>query len=290
MIAGRRGQIAKAGDVAHPTVSKIIARPAGPGFRADMPAACRSGSSTHRGGRFGWAGGSEGHCRRSRRGSPQGTSRSVTGRRRAAMARVGRSLRGTGFEAVSSAYEGDVRMVGTSSIRYHRHAVHGEALRAQGTVGHGVATGCMGRSRGGLTTDIHALVDTGGLPIALNLTPMQAHGGKSAIDLLGTLSTDDVPLASRARDGAARRTEMAARSAWPPSSPCRTASAGLPSEPSPTVIATSSSASSAASNTSVPSPRFERHSVDDLVLVKLAAVGSSPCMLYVSDLGRLELS
>ena len=42
----------------------------------------------------------------------------------------------------------------------------------------------MGRSRGGLTTKIHALVDANGLPIALKLTEGQAHDGKSAADML----------------------------------------------------------------------------------------------------------
>jgi transposase len=34
----------------------------------------------------------------------------------------------------------------------------------------------MGRSHGGLTTKIHALVDANGLPIAIKLTEGQAHG------------------------------------------------------------------------------------------------------------------
>ena len=42
----------------------------------------------------------------------------------------------------------------------------------------------MGRSRGGLTTKIHALVDAAGLPIALKLTEGQAHDGRSADDML----------------------------------------------------------------------------------------------------------
>ena len=44
----------------------------------------------------------------------------------------------------------------------------------------------MGRSRGGLTTKLHALVDANGLPIALTLTPGQAHDGRSAEDMLKT--------------------------------------------------------------------------------------------------------
>ena len=41
----------------------------------------------------------------------------------------------------------------------------------------------MGRSRGGLTTKIHALVDACGLPILLKITEGQAHDGRSAADL-----------------------------------------------------------------------------------------------------------
>ena len=42
----------------------------------------------------------------------------------------------------------------------------------------------MGRSRGGLTSKIHAVVDTNGLPVRLALTPGEAHDmacGKTAI-------------------------------------------------------------------------------------------------------------
>ena len=42
----------------------------------------------------------------------------------------------------------------------------------------------MGRSRGGLTTKIYALVDANGLPVMLKLTAGQAHDGRSAADML----------------------------------------------------------------------------------------------------------
>ena len=63
----------------------------------------------------------------------------------------------------------------------------------------------MGRSRGGLTTKIHALVDACGLPILLKLTEGQAHDGRSAQDMLGTLGRGDVLLADRAYDSDALR-------------------------------------------------------------------------------------
>src|SRR3982751_5439769 len=72
----------------------------------------------------------------------------------------------------------------------------------------------MGRSRGGLTTKIHALVDASGLPIALKLTEGQAHDGRSADDMLGSLATGQILLADRAYDSDARRQALAERGAW----------------------------------------------------------------------------
>ncbi len=56
----------------------------------------------------------------------------------------------------------------------------------------------MGRSRGGLTTKIHALVDAMGLPIALKPTEGQAHDGRSAEDMFETLRPGNILLADRA--------------------------------------------------------------------------------------------
>ena len=72
----------------------------------------------------------------------------------------------------------------------------------------------MGRSRGGLTTKIHALVDANGMPIALKLTEGQAHDGRSAVDMLSDIGTDQVLLADRAYDSDALRQTLAERGAW----------------------------------------------------------------------------
>ena len=72
----------------------------------------------------------------------------------------------------------------------------------------------MGRSRGGLTTKIHALVDANGLPILLKLTPGQAHDGKSAEGMLDALGAGQVLLADRGYDSDALRDSLAARGAW----------------------------------------------------------------------------
>ena len=73
---------------------------------------------------------------------------------------------------------------------------------------------CMGRSRGGLTTKIHALVDADGLPIMLKLTEGQAHDGKSAEDMLDGIGNGQILLADRAYDSDALRQSLADRGAW----------------------------------------------------------------------------
>jgi transposase len=72
----------------------------------------------------------------------------------------------------------------------------------------------MGRSRGGLTTKIHALVDANGLPIALKLTEGQAHDGRSAADMPGALGPGQILLADRAYDSDALRKTLADQGAW----------------------------------------------------------------------------
>ena len=72
----------------------------------------------------------------------------------------------------------------------------------------------MGRSRGGLTSKIHALVDAEGRPVALKITPGQAHDGRSAADMLGGLGEGQVLLGDRAYDSDALRTRMAEQGAW----------------------------------------------------------------------------
>lgn len=72
----------------------------------------------------------------------------------------------------------------------------------------------MGRSRGGLTTKIHALVDANGNPIALKLSPGQAHDGRSAAAMLDHLGAGQILLADRAYDSDALRTALAERGAW----------------------------------------------------------------------------
>ena len=68
----------------------------------------------------------------------------------------------------------------------------------------------MGRSRGGLTTKIHVLVDALGRPIRLKLTEGQAHDGRSAADMYGSVGAGQTLLADRAYDSDALRDSLAA--------------------------------------------------------------------------------
>jgi transposase len=72
----------------------------------------------------------------------------------------------------------------------------------------------MGRSRGGLTTKIHAVVDANGNPIALKLSEGQAHDGRSAADMLDSVGPGQILLADRAYDSDALRQTLADRGAW----------------------------------------------------------------------------
>jgi transposase len=72
----------------------------------------------------------------------------------------------------------------------------------------------MGRSRGGLTTKIHTVVDANGNPIALKLSEGQAHDGRSAADLLDSVGAEQILLADRGYDSDALRAAMAERGAW----------------------------------------------------------------------------
>lgn len=69
----------------------------------------------------------------------------------------------------------------------------------------------MGRSRGGLTTKIHALVDALGRPILLKLTEGQAHDGRSAADMYGTVGAGQTLLGDRAYDSDGLRDCLAER-------------------------------------------------------------------------------
>jgi len=72
----------------------------------------------------------------------------------------------------------------------------------------------MGRSRGGLTSKIHAVVDANGLPVHLGLTPGEAHDNRLCPVLLNGLRPRTMLLADRGYDADWIRALVGQQSAW----------------------------------------------------------------------------
>jgi len=72
------------------------------------------------------------------------------------------------MDALAAAHTAAVQMTDTSIVRVHQHGACIARNREQS----------MGRSRGGLTSKIHAVVDTKGLPVRLALTMGEAHDNR----------------------------------------------------------------------------------------------------------------
>lgn len=69
----------------------------------------------------------------------------------------------------------------------------------------------MGRSRGGLTTKIHALVDGRGLPVGLHLSEGQASDCREADPLIDGVPEGSILLSDKAYDSDAIRETIEAR-------------------------------------------------------------------------------
>ena len=72
----------------------------------------------------------------------------------------------------------------------------------------------MGRSRGGLTTKIHAMVDARGLPIRLYIPPGQVHDMQAAEHLLADMPEGTMLLADKGYDADSIRQMAHDRNAW----------------------------------------------------------------------------
>ena len=94
------------------------------------------------------------------------------------------------MNALAVAHDASVQMIDTSIVRVHQHGACIIRNRKQS----------MGRSRGGLTSKIHAVVDTNGLPIRLALTAGEAHDNRLADKLLSRLKSGSMLLADRGYD------------------------------------------------------------------------------------------
>ncbi len=72
----------------------------------------------------------------------------------------------------------------------------------------------MGRSRGGLTSKIHALVDADGRPVALRLTGRQVHDACEAAALMEAMPEGATLLGDKGYDSNAIRETAAKRNCW----------------------------------------------------------------------------
>jgi transposase/site-specific recombinase XerD len=89
------------------------------------------------------------------------------------------------MEALAAGHDAAVQMIDTSVVRVHQHGACIADSNHQD----------MGRSRGGLTSKIHAVVDTNGLPVYLALTPGEAHDNRLCSVLLSALLPQTMLLA-----------------------------------------------------------------------------------------------
>jgi transposase len=108
------------------------------------------------------------------------------------------------MDALATAHDAAVQMIDTSIVRVYQ----------QGSCIAGNTGQLMGHSRGGLTSKIHAVVDTNGLPVHLGLTPGEAHDNRLCPVLLSGLRPQTMLLADRGYDADWIRTLVGQQGAW----------------------------------------------------------------------------
>ena len=94
------------------------------------------------------------------------------------------------MEALAAGHDAAVQMIDTSVVRVHQHGACIADNNHQD----------MGRSRGGLTSKIHAVVDTNGLPVHFALTPGETHDNRLCSVLISALLPQTMLLADRGYD------------------------------------------------------------------------------------------
>src|SRR5580704_18109288 len=108
------------------------------------------------------------------------------------------------MDSLAAAHDAAVQMIDTSIVRVHQHAACIARNRSQS----------MGRSRGGMTSKIHVVVDTNGLPVRLGLTAGEAHDNRLAFKLLSGLRSGSMLLADRGYDAYWIRAFAAEKGVW----------------------------------------------------------------------------
>ena len=108
------------------------------------------------------------------------------------------------IDALAATHDAAVQMIDTSIVRVHQHGSCITRNQRQS----------MGRSRGGLTSKIHAVVDSNGLPVRLALSPGEAHDVRLAGKLLSRLKSGSMLLADRGYDADWIRELAMKKGAW----------------------------------------------------------------------------
>src|SRR5258707_1928653 len=108
------------------------------------------------------------------------------------------------MDALAAGHDAAAQMIDTSVVRVHQHGACVADNNHQD----------MGRSRGGLTSKIHAVVDTNGLPVHLALTPGEAHDNRLCSVLLSALLPQTMLLADRGYDADWIRELARQQGAW----------------------------------------------------------------------------
>lgn len=145
------------------------------------------------------------------------------------------------IDALAATHDAAVQMIDTSIVRVHQHGACIKRNQRQ----------LMGRSRGGLTSKIHAVVDANGLPVRLALTRGETHDNRLAGKLLSRLKSGSMLLADRGYNADWIRGSPCGEAHGPISRQNAIAVIRSSSVPISTVTATGSSASSTGSSNAV---------------------------------------
>jgi transposase len=108
------------------------------------------------------------------------------------------------MQALTAARDAAVQMIDTSMVRVHQHAA---CIADSGNQ-------AVGRSRGGLTSKLHAVVDGKGLPLRLGITAGQAHDNRLCLTLLSGLAPRTMLLADRGYAAGWTRALVNEHGAW----------------------------------------------------------------------------
>jgi transposase len=108
------------------------------------------------------------------------------------------------LQALTRAQDAAVQMIDTSMVRVHQHAA---CITDSGKQ-------AVGRSRGGLTSKLHVVVDGKGLTLRLVITAGEAHDNRLCSTLLSGLAPQTMVLADRGYDADWIRALVNEQGAW----------------------------------------------------------------------------